>query len=108
MNQTNNSGRKHVVAALASGGVGGRPEWRSMKALLYTGPSGRVPAPPGKRFLISVLATVCLVVTGAGAATNYVDRNYSGTETGSTNQPFNTIREAVAAANANAGARTQF
>jgi hypothetical protein len=77
-----------------------------MIALLQTGPSGRVPVPPEKRFLISVLAAVCLVVTGAGAATNYVDRKYSGTETGSTNQPFNTIREAVAAANANAGADT--
>jgi predicted outer membrane repeat protein len=59
-----------------------------------------------RRFVTLVLATVSLVVTGAGAATNYVDRNYSGTETGSTNQPFNTIREAVAAANANAGADT--
>jgi hypothetical protein len=52
------------------------------------------------------LATACLVATGAGAATYYVDLNYSGTETGSDTQPFNTIREAVAAANANAGADT--
>ena len=58
------------------------------------------------RFVALAVAAVCLVVTGAGAATYYVDRNYSGTETGSDTQPFNTIREAVAAANANAGADT--
>jgi hypothetical protein len=42
-------------------------------------------ATKSRRCVALALATDCLVVTGAGAATYYVDLNYSGPETGATN-----------------------
>jgi hypothetical protein len=57
-----------------------------------------------KLVLIAVVLTALLVTATpalAQSGTYYVDTAYTGTETGSQTQPFNTINEAIAAAQAN-------
>ena len=51
--------------------------------------------------LIALLAFATPALALGTPGTNYVDTAYTGTETGSSTQPFNTLEEAVAAAQAN-------
>ena len=57
-----------------------------------------------KLVLIAVVLTALLATASpvfAQAGTYYVDTAYTGTEAGTTTQPFNTLDEAIAAAQAN-------
>jgi hypothetical protein len=60
-----------------------------------------------KLVLIAVVLTALLATASpafAASGTYYVDTNYTGTEVGTTKaQPFNTVNEAIAAAQANPG-----
>ena len=57
-----------------------------------------------KLVLIAVVLTALLATAGpvyAAAGTYYVNTAYTGTEVGTATQPFNTLAEAIAAAQAN-------
>jgi hypothetical protein len=56
-----------------------------------------------KLVLIVIVLAALLATTGPALAqgTYYVDTNYTGTELGTMAQPFNTLDEAIAAAQAN-------
>ena len=57
-----------------------------------------------KLVLIAVVLTALLATAGpalAQSGTYYVDTTYTGTEVGTMTQPFNTLDEAIAAAQAN-------
>lgn len=58
-----------------------------------------------KKLVLMAVALIALLATAgpvyAAAGTYYVDTAYTGTEAGTTTQPYNTILEATAAAQAN-------